>query len=463
MKQRYKNYLFANFENSLFKKVVEKNKLTIYENYNIKSSGQSIKTLSGIENFIIQKIENIDIYNEFFNKNREILQKIIYLFDYEFFDETDFKTKIRYFCIDEEFNIYELNFEAASLKFMEVKLTQKPRIIKADGYLYLYDASGVYVLECLGDFQYFDGVFEVKSFLYFDDKICLLSQRYPNSIFISEKTELLNLASQVECYEKIDFDLTAGEIFDIKKIKDDIIILMKYKILKYDLYASKNKILAEYEIGSRVLKNTVSVINDNIIFLTESGLKIFDGNNLKTTFCDIVEQIDKNYEDVIAVTFNDKYYLNSKIFIKDKYENILISFDIEGEQSYYLNTFGKIKNIQVLQNNQEYKLLLFCDSDANGIFTLTENIFNVSQYLKFNKIYFEVEDAKQITKLKLISTGRFYLKIISDIEEQVFFVDDIKEFNMNLKGHIFEFEIMSDECFLLESLMVEVMVVEENL
>ena len=55
-----------------------------------------------------------------------------------------------------------------------------------------------------------------------------------------------------------------------------------------------------------------------------------------------------------------------------------------------------------------------------------------------------------------------FLKIKSDIEEKLFKVDgDFTVFNSMVKGSFFEISIYGDEIFSIDSIMMEVMCIEE--
>ena len=244
-------------------------------------------------------------------------------------------------------------------------------------------------------------------------------------------------------------------------------IVEKYIILAFDIYATKKILSKICSVNSKIIKNTICAINNKILFATNDGVKLFDGNDYENFFVDLPMKIDFKFDKTFAFAYCGKYYFSANVHIDGAYQNCLICCDVETKNVTVLNFAKNINNYVILQNSVEYKLLISCGNDENiEILSINDCEGNkLKYYLKFNKIYLDNHENKQIDSIKFCSTGSFYLKIISDKDEIEFKVSEYKKdfCNLFIKGHLFEFEVYSDECFCIDSLAAEITSFEDNL
>jgi len=397
MKQTYKNYLFSNFKTEYSTQNLQKNELTLDKFYNIKFDKGVIKSASDFRDYFINKFDNLTEYNLFFNKNEEILRKIIYLAVYNFNNE---ETKIkdeRYFLICEDLSLYEINFSDYLITDLNIKFDTFPTVFYKDGYLYFYDNSGVYICDCDNEIQFYSDVLKPKCYAEQDDNFYFIIEDFVTVVFISEKTKLINLNPNIDIYDKIELDYKNGKILKLIVMKNKLYIFQQYKISVYDVYASRNQIISECELTSKIINNTIFCINDYIVFLTTNGLMLFDGNNLELAFNDICADVNFNYEKMFSFVFNEKYYLSAEIKYNDSYKLGLFSFDFEREDLICYVLDKTINDYEIIKTDNEYSLILFCENDlGKSVLIQTSDPSQSLKTISFNKIYFDTSDNKQI-------------------------------------------------------------------
>lgn len=465
MKQVYKNYIFSNFKNGISDKQITKNELISYESCNVDIDGFLIKAAKNFDNYFINKFNNYDDYIVFFNKNKDILQKIISVVDYEFYDENDNSMHIRYLCFDNDNCLYEMDFKNFIISKINFVFDEFPLIAKDEKYLYLYNNLGGLVFFNNYQPQYFDNLLQVKDFIVFDDVKLFIDTTHFYSVFYYENTFLVNLTSDIENYNRLDFDIRNGKILKIAKIKNNIYIFQEYKISSINIMSTKNKISDICFLNFKIIENTICETNDSFVFLTTNGVKLFDGNDIKDIFSVLKKRINYNDNNICACMYDDVYYLKTSYQFDDSLKSVLIACFVDQGKIIFYKFDSDILSIKLIQNLSDYSFIVITNNLNDRVLNLNLNK-NSEEFksVKFNKIYFDSSDLKQINLIKFISSGAFNLKINTDIEEKEISVYDWqKVFNVMMKGHIFQFEITSDNDFEIESIFVEVMTVEDRL
>lgn len=463
MKQIYKKYLFSNFSENWTDSKIYQNKLFYNESLNINTTKNIIEPTKNFSNYFEKKIANPNQYVDFINKYKEILQKIIYLTDYEFFDEIEEKRTIRYFLLDNEYSLYEVDFLKAEIIDFGYKFKAIPNIIKEDGYVYFFTDLGVLIVDGINRPQIFEGVLNIRQYEYFDENLFFVSKEDDFNVYYCEKTQLINLSNNTNYYKKISFNNLGGKILKILKYKDELFIFQQYKISSFNLYATKN-IITNYVFNSKIIENTIALVDNKIVFLTKNGFKVFDGSNCNSLFFGLEDYINFDFEKIFAFVFNDKYYINLECKINTEYKNVLLEIFSENEKLNFYYFEKDINNFSLIRNSNGYESLLFV-GEENKVLSLDGAKFSENfKYIKFNKISFDNSEKKQIQVIKLISSGNFKMKIKSDIDEFVIEVfEGVSDYKLNLNGHIFELSVESYDDFSISSILIEVMTIEDVL
>ena len=82
-------------------------------------------------------------------------------------------------------------------------------------------------------------------------------------------------------YNSIQLNQDDGYILKIVNYKNNIYIVQQYGISKLVISNGEYQIISNCSIKSSIFDNTIELIDDYVVFLTSSGLYIFDGNDLK--------------------------------------------------------------------------------------------------------------------------------------------------------------------------------------
>ena len=107
MKQTKKQLFFSDFEPKLFPKKVCKNELEPSEILNLNLCNGNIVSCGGFSP-LLQELFGED-FERFCSLNSSVIDKLVYVFLYDYFDETENLTVTRYFFFD-------LNLDAEHLK-----------------------------------------------------------------------------------------------------------------------------------------------------------------------------------------------------------------------------------------------------------------------------------------------------------------------------------------------------------
>ena len=275
------------------------------------------------------------------------------------------------------------------------------------------------------------------------------------SVFYTEKTELLNLEQNLSNYNEIKLSPEDGEIERVFIYKNNIYAVQKYAISKIIIQNNGVSISNLCSIKSSIIFNSIELIDDYIVFLTTSGLFIFDGNDIKQIFKK--ETINLIKSNVKSVSYNNKYYLMCNYFINHIKESMILEFDIEDNTC----TFYKIESlldITLLKTFSTYKLIAITNNNnINRVKFLDLNkITTYKKYVRFNKLTFDDKPVKVLNELKIISIGKFLVTISSEIQSSTFEINGISYIkNIGIKGQTFEIEIQSDDSFKIESIYIK--------
>lgn len=464
MKQEYKNYVFSNFKYSE-NDVILKNELNIIDSINIDFSSGNIKNTGGFKDYFLEKFAQNEENELFFNQNREIMQKIKNIISYEYFDEDSAKLSKRYFALAKNDILYELNFDRCEISQIDIDFNSNPIIIKENGVVYFYDKYGVYVFEKNNDPIFIEGVVIPVNYEIVDGYLFFSVNEESQEIFISEDLNLLNLSNDFENYEKIVLDEKFGKLLKIIALGDKICIFQEYKISTYDIYATNKKLESECSLAAKIIFSTIHKLNDYIVFLTTSGIKTFDGNNINSVFENIFATIDLKSLNMFAAVYNYEYYLCVNKVLNNKLQPMIyrLNFDKKTFVSYGIEKLP-IRYF-IITNYDEYSLnFVWQENEKFAIEFISDECSEYTKYAKFNSIYFSEIENKQIDKLVIFASGKFYLRIKTDIEKYEFLVENNKTLsNLSIKGNVFTFEVYSDEAFELDAIFVKLLIIGDDL
>ncbi len=454
MKQNNKNYLFFNFNPVIENKIINKSDLTIESVYNITLENNIIEPVhdfTDIFELIIDK-QNLE---SFYDENKDILNQLTDIKFYEFIYDKNYYERV--FVLTQNYKLYEIDKSLNIIVDLNIKFSSEPKTFIRDNKIYFLSKNDILIY-----FEKFENPVFISSFCNIE-KVCthdkylyFTTGEEPFKIFSTENQELSNISDDLSYFEYFELNSNDGKILEILNFKDNLYIVQQYNITKMTLHSGKFTLHSYCKIESRIFENTISQIDDYILIYTTSGLYIFDGNDFKQIFSNITKKICNNQNQ--AVSFNNKYYLTTKLLINDKIESVLLEFNLENNICN-IYKIGKIKNIYVSKTISEYNLFINVEENNNSMLLFYNNNYNSinKKYIKFNKMTFDDTFVKTLNSIKFICNGKFYINIGSDISNiQLSSTNYTRMSNLGLRGSYFQIEIFGDEQFFIESFLIEI-------
>ena len=436
-----KFYLFSKFSNDESKLA---NELKIIDSKNIKFDSNGVSSWSkfiDVFDYLFSNEKSLEIKD----LNIDIINKTTKIIPYEYFDDENKKFNFRLFLITSNFELFELNFDSNLFENKHEFLNENINIFQCENELYFLSQNGDYLLVENSDEIVTSCMPNISKFCYSNDRLFFVTFSEPFKVYNAEKTSLKNLSIDLTKYDYFEIKYESGNIISIDYILNKIFITCSYEILRLNL--EENNISLVQKLSTIILKNSVKVFNDNLIFSTKNHLYLFDGNSIKQ-LGQFKYSINKN--NAIFILFNEKYY----IFTRDN-ASFIVEFDlIDFRQN--LISVNNVESVYDFKSLSFYNLI-FClfvgDLNYQNI-TLCEDgtIENETQIL-FENLSFDSLFLKAINRLKIDAIGGYDFIIKTERESYSFSgMNSTLLENINICGTHFSFEIKSSTNFLLKSI-----------
>ncbi len=285
-------------------------------------------------------------------------------------------------------------------------------------------------------------------------------------LIYSEDTDILEWTD--EKTKDLDFSDERGDLNKLMSFNDYIYIFRDYGITKVSVYSSDDEfsISHMYLADNYIYPNSISQSGDNIYFLEDSGIKVFNGSSVKNINLDCINLL-KNCDNrnCYGVCFKGKYYLACRANFNDGKEigcekselgyknNTLIIYDIE---SNHVDIVRGVDINQMLAFINPYKSKLFACFNNDyinkiGEITTEGKIFDENEEASFlsGKIDFGLPGIKKKIKYFLIkSIYDCKIEFICEDKTKIIDVkgcDKIQKINANIVGRQFQINILKTE------------------
>lgn len=463
MKSSINNYFFSNFENKISPRSTTKNSLSIRNIYNLTTENNVIEPLYNFSN-LLKYLVGAESYSVLFTSYYEIINNCQDIIIYEFFNDESGFVATRIFLIDKNYKLYEIDVNQLKIIDFELSFLQKPKILKIENKLYLYNYNDLFLM--ISDNSYpliVSNPPNISSYVNYHglSLFSVIEQKF--SIFVATVSNFIDIESNLSPYSCINLCPELGEVKKIIIYKDNLYVIQQFGISKITVSNNNFKLQSYCSIQSEIYEKTIALIDDFVIFYTTSGLYIFDGNDIKQIFKNVV----KNFAsaEFIGITFNNKYYIKTRYYINDIAEHVIIEFDVEND---CCNIFkiGETTSLDIIQTlNHYYLVTTVKDNNSNyKILYLDKSLINQNEkYIQFNKLSFDDNIFKVVNEIKIQAIGSYKVIISSDIQSSYFELEgDAYVRNIGLKGQIFEMEIKSDRGFLIESILLRTSQIQED-
>ena len=292
----------------------------------------------------------------------------------------------------------------------------------------------------------------IKDFVDCNNVLYFITYDENYKLFYTEKTQLFNISNDLSIYDSIDLDAKYGKVLKAVVFNEKIYVFQQYKITKIE---EKNLDCTTHhtcEINCNIFDKSIQVFDDYIVFLNSRGIILFDGNDIQIAY--EIYILENNL--ISSVTYDNNYYFFDGKYLRefDLFKNIISNFKVENLINFYtIKNVTEYKFLTVVNNDNKYLIYYLNNTNKN----------NSLKYIKFNKLIFETNELKTINSIKFTSKNKFNLKIKSDTSECSFFAnfDNFYIKNVGISGHFFEFEFLSEDYFLIDSIFFTVSTLED--
>lgn len=462
MKQNSKIFLFTNFNLPIKPNTYEKNDLTINNFFNTKTTNSKIEPLMNFSNYF-EKTLTRENYQQFQTINGDIVNQIYYVITYEYYQDSNQDTQLRKFILTTNFELYELDSQSMKLIDLNITFAALPIVFYDNEQLIVSDSKNTYIVIDKNNPPYFVTSYpEIDQWCTYLDNSYVLFKNKKYSIFSCTNSSIFEMSPIMADYEEIKLNPEFGAVENILEFDNSLLIFQQYKISKLTRTNLTHKVISTNYLTSKIYKNTIEKINDYVVFLTSSGLYIFDGNDTKQIFSEITKDITPT--NLKSATFNNKYYLKAEYFISGAKENVIFEFDIENNNCSIYKFDSQIDNLFVVKNANEY--LLCSTTIKNDIATVvcldTTKTNTLQKQILFNKLAFDNNNSKKIKSIKIFGAGDFFVSLSSENGECNFHVyNNLCVNNVGLFGQFFELMINSNQAFIVNAISFEVEVIED--
>ena len=441
MKQDVNTYLFSNFENS-FSKSPTKNSLTINKIENLTTQNKLIEPLNSFSMLIEEIVSNENI-DYFVLNNKSLLNNIVQMFSYKYHDETTQNICQRYFAIDKENKLFELNQTELIFENCYIYFSDFPTHFYRDGCLYFFSKDLCVFVENENAPIILNSTANIQDLCFSDDYLMFTtSEKYV--AFFTQNKPLYNIESNLFNCNSIELEPEFGEVLKIVYVNEKFYIFQSYKIIKVTIKKDEPTISTIINFSEPILKNTIFTHNDSVIFATKSNVCNFDGNSISYDFKNVLKGFDASFYK--AILCNEHYYLILN-------QNDLLDFDLNEKN---VNCF-KLNNLKNLFSFEVKPCIVRFDGNKHSLLTPSNKEDpSLLKRVIFNKITFNTNTSKIIKELLIIGSGECDVKFASNAEEIIIHAHANKKVqNISISGDIFSITLESSSNFVVECLFVK--------
>lgn len=465
MKISSNKFLYTNFNLDIKPNTLEKSDLTVNYAYNLMANSNRIEPTLNFTNYF-EKFFSAEDYYVFASENSELINSILKVIPYEYFDTNKNEFLTRIFVLTKQYKLFELNQESKKLVFTNFEFEIMPQILLLNESLIIVSPNDLFIVVDKENIPYLVTSYPsiTKWLTSYLDSSYMLFDNYKYSVFSSSQTEILSISSDSSELEEIKLKPEFGVIENIIEFDNYILVFQQYKITKLSKSSSEHKLYSTSYSSSKIYGNTVQKMNDYVLFMTSSGLVMFDGNDTKEIFSNVTQNIAGT--DFSATLFNNSYYLATKYYIDGVKENVIIRFDIASNNCVIFKFDEEIVDLCVTKNVLSYQLLTTLKHNNNYRVCIFDDSKTNTNHKKvvFNKLTFGTNNQKVISRLIISGAGEFDFVLSSENDSYSGHANyEIVLNNFGFKGQYFELEIMSNSPFLVNLVSFDVDTIEDGL
>ena len=399
----------------------------------------------------------------FCSLNSSVIDKLVYVFLYDYFDETENLTVTRYFFFDLNLMLYELDRSSFILNQQAVSFDS--------GFKIIFDAKKAYIIslknECVIIEDYYPIVVlsDLPKIMDFcscsnNSYFTVFGNNY--SVFYTDETQIENLSSDMFNYECVELNSSGGKILKLLAVSGYIYAVQEFGISKISSTGTVRD-MSFCKLPFKVVEGTICAFSDKIVFMSSCGFMSSDGESFKLELASPAEKC-LSLNNLSAEVFDGKYYLLGNFMINANNLRAVCQFDLDKNSCTFFDAEDADKIFSIC-SQKFYGLAInkFTRNSGECLCLNASQNFNNTKFIKFNKITLGNFSEKTLSEISLICSGKFAIKISSDFGEIYF--DATENFsvkNIGLLGRYFEIEIFSSRKFEINSILITAILESET-
>ncbi len=255
--------------------------------------------------------------------------------------------------------------------------------------------------------------------------------------------------SEAGFIDLVDF---RGEMLKVLSFLDYLFVFRSYGITRISAYGNQEEFSVAnlFTSSGKILKNSITVCGDRILFLASDGFYSFNGLNAVKILGGLDGFVDYSYEQTKGQYFDGKVYFKTSIKKEDGFIDALMILDVSSGRYYFIEGLD-IADIQLIDGRLAYDLAFLC-GDGVKIFHLDG--IGEKLGIPYNKIWkskvgdFGIRRIKNLEKVSLFTATDITLEIECDGKTFDFSLlgsAERKVVRPNIRGYKFGFKIICEE------------------
>lgn len=386
-----------------------------------------------------------------------MIENFIYVKTYEYFDEDKLEYQNRLFLLNNEFYLYEFNYSNYVFDKLNFKFDNMPEIFIVNNRLYFHSVNDLsLVIENSNSPIVISSFPNITSYCLdrTESYYSILKNKY--AFYRDPQNDVYNLDFSPDDSMAINLNPEDGAVNKIIKFKKSFIIIQDYNISKLDRTSSGYTIASYCNLSSRIYADSVALIDDYVVFVSSSGIYLYDGNDAKQIF--LVESKKIKGSKFKAIAFNNKYFLKTDYSLNKEIKPVILELNISEETSNIYN-IGDLQDIFMLKSTNTYYLNATIKNNNENFQILTLDTTSSSaykKYIRFNRVTLGNDYTKTLSGITIKSSGNYNLKIKSELGFVSYSVSsNFCLEGIGLLGNTFEIEIESDEYFCIYTILLK--------
>ena len=229
----------------------------------------------------------------------------------------------------------------------------------------------------------------------------------PYTLIYSAPFEPTEFENTIDESGRLYFSSERGEIVDFAVFENDLYVFFEYGIMRLGISGAAREFQptgVAYS-GGRIFENAIGVSGGALYFLTENGIKRFDGNTVKDSFADMEIKPKKEGQRCAFARCGDQFLLK---FIDEADTERVIVLDSDGKNGYFAFENTKIDGLSFVDGKT------YCQTEDDVCWVLDDvDLPTGEEYSFLTTTDFGVNGRKTLKTLKIEGEGGFLLTVKS--------------------------------------------------